>query len=140
MSGRRVLIVDDSVDSRESMAIFFEIEGFEVHIARDGAEGIAAVSDYKPTVVFMDIQMPNMDGYEAARRIRASPDGIVPKLVAITGWTRDEDKKRAEEAGFDHVIYKPASPAGLREILAKLFPGSDEKGPANGDSRTCKEE
>ena len=133
MSGRRVLVVDDSVASLESMAIFFEIEGFEVQTAQDGAAAVTAVADFKPAVVFMDIQMPHMDGNQAAEKIRASPAGAVPKLVAITGWTRDEDIQRAAEAGFDRVLFKPVSPDDLRGAISELFLDGAGTDSAAGD-------
>ncbi|MEP2775855.1 MAG: response regulator [Luteolibacter sp.] len=120
----RVLIVDDSIASRESLAVFFELEGYEVRTAQDGVEGVEAVAGFKPDVVFMDIHMPELDGHAAAEQIRASPDGDIPKLIALTGFSGEEVGNRAEQSGFDLVMCKPVSPDKLRETLAGLFPGN----------------
>ncbi len=116
----RILVVDDSEDNVESLAGLLRVMGHEVRTARDGVEAVRAASEYLPRVVFLDIGMPNMDGYAAARRIRAHAWGRKMALIAMTGWGKDEDKRRSAAAGFDSHLVKPVDPAELDRILAGI--------------------
>lgn len=92
--------------------------GNEVRTSYDGVHGIQAAAEFLPDVVLMDIGMPGMDGYEAARHIRQQPWGEKIVLVAVTGWGQDDDKKRTAEIGFDHHLVKPADPDELRRLFS----------------------
>ena len=116
-SGSRVLVIDDDHDVADSLAMVLELLGAEVKVAYDGLAGVAAVAEFKPTVSFLDLGMAGVDGFETARRIRQLPEGRRMKLVALTGWGRDEDRARTRDAGFDVHITKPASIDALQELL-----------------------
>ncbi len=115
---RRVLIVDDNEDALSSLSMLVRVLGNEICRARDGLEAVAAAEQFRPEIVLMDIGMPNLNGYEAAKRIRAEPWGADILLVATTGWGQEEDRRRSKQAGFDHHLVKPVEPEKLREILA----------------------
>ncbi|WP_439627030.1 ATP-binding protein [Gemmata sp.] len=119
---RRVLVVDDNGDAAESLAQVLGIMGHEVRTAHDGEAGVAAAAEFRPDVVLMDLGMPKVDGYEAARRIRAEPWGRAPYLVALTGWGADDDRRRVHTAGFDRHLVKPVALDALTELLAALDP------------------
>jgi signal transduction histidine kinase len=119
---RRVLVADDNPDTGDSLAMMLRLGGHEVHTARDGQEAVAAAAWFRPDVALLDIGMPRLNGYEAARSIREHPGGGQVVLVAVTGWGQEEDRRRAAEAGFDHHLTKPADPADLERLLASLPP------------------
>ncbi len=119
-AGRRVLIVDDNVDSAESLADLLTLSGHEARTAHDGLAGVAAAEAFRPDVVVMDLGMPKLNGYEAARRIRAEPWGAAVVLVAQTGWGSAEDRRKTREAGFDHHLVKPVDPAAMLKMLAAV--------------------
>ncbi|HJT75642.1 MAG TPA: ATP-binding protein, partial [Gemmataceae bacterium] len=114
---RRVLVVDDNVDAAESVALLLRTRGHEVRTAHDGAAALQAAEAFRPEVVLLDIGLPRMDGYEVARRLRDQVGLHEALLVALTGYGRDEDRRRAEEAGFDAHLVKPADPAALQAVL-----------------------
>ena len=118
-AARRVLIVDDSADAAESLAMLLTVEGHEVRTARDGPTALAAADEFQPEVVFLDIGLPGMDGYEVARRLRehAGPKPVF--LAAVTGYGQEEDRCRADQAGFDAHLVKPASPGAIKDLLTK---------------------
>jgi PAS domain S-box-containing protein len=115
----RILVVDDSEDIAAMQATMLRMMGHEVRTARDGREGVDSVAGFLPDVVLMDIGMPRMDGYEAAREIRTR-FGREAFLVALTGWGQDEDRRKSAEAGFDRHLVKPVSPETLRKLLAEV--------------------
>jgi CheY-like chemotaxis protein len=117
---QRVLIVDDNTDAADSLKALLTLLGAEVEAVNDGPQALLAVQRYRPTVVLLDIGMPGMNGYEVARRIRASQAAPQPTIVALTGWGQPEDRRRAQEAGFDHHLIKPADLGALRAILNSL--------------------
>jgi CheY-like chemotaxis protein len=119
-SSVRVLIADDNEDALRSLAMMLRAMGHEVHTARDGAEVLEAAAIIMPALILLDIGMPRMNGYDAARRIREQPWGRGITLVALTGWGLDEDKRLATEAGFDRHVVKPVEAPILREILASV--------------------
>jgi CheY-like chemotaxis protein len=94
--------------------------GHEVHAVHDGQEAVEAAGWFRPEVAVLDIGMPRLNGYEAARRIREQPWGRSATLVALTGWGQEDDRRRAAEAGFDHHLTKPVDPAALDALLASL--------------------
>ncbi|HKP80767.1 MAG TPA: ATP-binding protein [Pyrinomonadaceae bacterium] len=120
---RRILVVDDNIDSAESMAMMLELSGHDVAMAHDGAEAIERAKEFLPDVAFLDLGMPKLNGYEAARSIREQPWGRQILLVALTGWGQEDDKRRTREAGFDAHIVKPIDFAALEKLLA-----TDERG------------
>jgi PAS domain S-box-containing protein len=117
---RRVLVVDDNTDAAQSMALLLETLGHEVMTAQDGVAAIAAAEAFLPDVVFMDIGLPKLDGYEATRRLRATPWGRTATVVALTGWGQPSDKQRSREAGCDLHLVKPVRLADITDLLGKL--------------------
>jgi PAS domain S-box-containing protein len=114
----RVLVADDLRDTVDSLAMLLRIAGHEIRTAHDGLEAMQEAATFRPDVVLLDIGMPKMNGYEAARSIRKEPWGKDMLLIALTGWGQEEDKRRATEAGFDYHLTKPVSPDTLHELLA----------------------
>jgi signal transduction histidine kinase len=114
-AGRRVLVVDDNKDAADTLEAFLTMEGFSVAVAYDGAAALEKVQLHAPDVVLMDIGMPRMDGYEAARMLRAA--GRPLRLIALTGWGQALDKAKAQEAGFDRHFVKPVDLATIVEAL-----------------------
>jgi CheY-like chemotaxis protein len=115
---QRVLVVDDNRDAAESLGMLLEMEQCEVAVAFDGKQALEALDTFKPDIALLDIGMPGMDGYELARRIRATPRGSKLVLVALTGWGQADDKKRAADAGFDEHLTKPVDPDQLTQVIA----------------------
>jgi CheY-like chemotaxis protein len=114
------LVVDDNADGAKSLAMLVKIMGHETMTAFNGADGIIAVSSFRPNLIFLDIGLPGMNGYEVCRTIRNDPAVATTKLVALTGWGTEEDKRRAVEAGFDFHLTKPADSALVEEIIASV--------------------
>jgi signal transduction histidine kinase/ActR/RegA family two-component response regulator len=114
---RRVLIADDNLAALETLSLMIELLGYEVRRARDGAEAVALAETFRPDTVLMDLGMPNVNGYEAARRMREQPWGRRLLLIATTGWGQEEDRRRSREAGFDHHLVKPIDTEVLRDLL-----------------------
>ncbi len=115
--GRRVLVVDDNRDLAESLAMVLRLWGHEVHVAYDGRAALEAAQRHAPEVVFLDIGLPHLDGFEVARRLRQRPELKAARLVAITGYGREEDRRRSREAGFDLHLTKPVDPTDLQPLL-----------------------
>jgi CheY-like chemotaxis protein len=116
----RVLLADDDRDSAASLSTLLEIEGFEVRVVHGGQEALDAAREFKPHVCLLDIGMPKITGYEAARRLRQRYGDDCPVLIAVTGWKQASDKILATLAGFDHHVAKPYEPTELVKLLAKL--------------------
>ncbi|MFC5500188.1 response regulator [Caenimonas terrae] len=114
-AARKILVVDDNVDAADTLEALLSIEGFSVAVAYDGEAALAAVRSDPPAIVLMDIGMPRMDGYEAARRIRQETEGI--RLIALTGWGQDLDRHKAEAAGFNTHFVKPVD---LEQLLSTI--------------------
>jgi signal transduction histidine kinase/ActR/RegA family two-component response regulator len=115
---RRILVVDDNRDSAESLATLLKLSGNETHTAFDGDEALERAAAVRPDVVLLDIGLPKMNGYEAARRIRQQPWGKSMVLVALTGWAHDEDRQKTRQAGFNAHLVKPVDLAAIRKLLA----------------------
>jgi DNA-binding response OmpR family regulator len=113
---RKVLVADDSRDAAESLAMLLTLEGFDARWVCDGAAASHCFSEFQPDAVILDLDMPVINGYDAARRIRNSTSRAV-LLIALSGWTRDADRARSFAAGFDHYVAKPAEYEMLRELL-----------------------
>ncbi len=114
---RRVLVVDDNVDGAESLAMLLQLSGHETRTVHTGLHALDAAQEFHPDVVFLDIGLPGMNGYEVAQRIRQEVELSGTLLVALTGWGSEDDRKRAREAGFDEHLTKPVNPAAVRDIL-----------------------
>ncbi|MGH8193105.1 MAG: hybrid sensor histidine kinase/response regulator [Woeseiaceae bacterium] len=119
---RRILVVDDNLDSAESLALLLRHSGHETRTAHDGLEAMETAAAFRPNVMLLDIGMPKLNGYEVARRIRKQPWGKSIVLVALTGWGQEEDRARSREAGFDEHIVKPVEHSALTRLLAGLPP------------------
>jgi PAS domain S-box-containing protein len=119
---RRILVVDDNQDAADSLGGLLGLKGHDVRVAHDGIAGVAAAAEFRPDVIFMDLGMSGVDGYEAARRIRGGESGAEPLLVALTGWGSEEDRRRTHDAGFDHHLVKPVV---VDDVLPLLVPRRD---------------
>ncbi len=113
--------MDDNRDSAISLGMMLELMGNEVRTAHDGLEAVKAAEVFRPDVVLMDIGLPKLNGYEAARRIRGQTWGGDMVLIAVTGWGQEDDKRRSKEAGFNFHMVKPVEPAALEKLLAGLL-------------------
>jgi PAS domain S-box-containing protein len=119
-SGLRVLVVDDNIDAADTLSALLEMSGHAIRVANDGYQAIDAASAFLPQVVFLDIGLPGMNGYEVARKLREIPGMESSILVALTGWGTREDRERSSEAGFDHHLTKPADLHAVESLLAGL--------------------
>jgi CheY-like chemotaxis protein len=117
LARQRVVVVDDNRDAATSMGLLLKILGADVEVVNSGPAALLAVESYRPAVVLLDLGMPEMDGYEVAKRIRERPEFDDVMLIALTGWGQDDDRRRAHEAGFDHHLVKPADISSLQELL-----------------------
>ena len=114
----RVLVVDDQTDMADVMAVLVQMLGHDARAAYDGKSGLTAARQDRPDVIFVDIGMAGMSGYEFARLVRQDPVLASTHLVAVTGYGRPEDRERAREAGFDRHLTKPVDESMLRMALA----------------------
>ena len=113
----RVLVVDDCPDTTESLRILLDLWGHEVRTAHSGAEALGLAPALLPEVILLDIGLPGLDGYEVARRLRRLPGLADAFVIAVTGYSREQDLARAREAGFDLALVKPFDPDELRRLL-----------------------
>ena len=116
---RRVLIVEDGDDARESLKLLLEHAGHVVETAEDGPTGLAKLRAFQPEVALIDIGLPGLDGYALARQVRERPETSAVRLIAVTGYGQADDRQRALAAGFDLHVTKPVDPAALRDLLAR---------------------
>jgi PAS domain S-box-containing protein len=116
----RILVADDNTDAAETLATTLEISGHAVRVAGNGQQAFQLALEFRPDIVFLDIGMPGMDGYEVARRLRKTPGMERVVLVALTGWGTEDDRLRAREAGFDQHLTKPTRFSAIDELLAML--------------------
>jgi len=116
----RVLVVDDNEDAAESLAMLVKGSGHDVRTAYDGPSALQAALQYRPSVVLLDIGLPEMSGYEVAKRIRHEPTLQKVVLVAVTGYGREADRQTSLEAGFNHHLVKPAAFKNVQQILATV--------------------
>jgi PAS domain S-box-containing protein len=117
---RRILVVDDQPDSTDSLALFLRLRGHEVRIAHDGPSALDEIERHRPDVVFLDLGLPGMSGYDVARRVRRTEDLGALRLVALTGYGTDADRQKTRDAGFDVHLAKPVDPRALDALLAGL--------------------
>jgi signal transduction histidine kinase/CheY-like chemotaxis protein len=113
----KILVADDNKDSARSLEIMLRLDGHEVQTANDGVEALEIAERFHPDVVLLDIGMPRLDGYATAHQLRQRPWASHVRLIALTGWGQDEDKRRAREAGFDFHLVKPVDPETLARAL-----------------------
>ena len=123
--GIRMLVVDDNKDAAESLALLLRLQGHDIRVAHDGTSALAVARSHRPAVVFLDIGMPGMDGYEVARRMRGMPETEQAVIAALTGWGQHEDRTRTAAAGFDHHLVKPVAPDVLQTLISRIQPGSE---------------
>jgi CheY-like chemotaxis protein len=120
----RVLVVDDNRDAADSMRMLLEASDQEARAVYDGVSALEIAESFRPEVVLLDIGMPSMDGYQVVRELRARGFVPQPAIAALTGWGQDSDKKKAQEAGFDHHFTKPVDAADLMAFLDRVAPRS----------------
>jgi PAS domain S-box-containing protein len=120
-TGMKILVVDDNRDGVDSLATMLELSGHTVSTAYTGHEAFAQAQSLRPDVLLTDIGLPDIDGYELARKLRDTDWGRAMALVAVTGWGQQSDRRRAYEAGFDHHMTKPIAPELLDSLLQSLY-------------------
>ena len=118
--GIRLLVVDDNQDAAESFTILLRAQGHDARAAFSGPAALEMIKDFAPEIVFLDIGMPGMDGYEVARRLRQQTAAPKMTLVAVTGWGQQEDRRRSAESGFDHHLVKPLDPHALESLIESI--------------------
>ena len=114
---QRILVADDNYDAAEALTLQLQLAGHEVRTAHDGVEAVELAKTFDPDIVLLDLGMPKMDGYEAARQLRLSPTTSRAKLIALTGWGQQQDRDRTADAGFDAHLVKPVAEAQLFKAL-----------------------
>jgi CheY-like chemotaxis protein/nitrogen-specific signal transduction histidine kinase len=117
----RVLIVDDNVDAADSIAMILRLSGHDVQVAYSGQSALETAAQYQPNIIFLDIGLPEIDGYEIARRLRQRPPSKDVWLIAMTGYGQDSDRQQSQEAGFDYHLVKPVNTQELEQLVAKLI-------------------
>lgn len=120
LPSRRILVVDDNMDAATSLALLLEIGGNQLRTAHEGRSALEIAATFRPEVIFLDIGLPGMDGYEVCRRIRAQSWGGGIAILALTGWGQAHDIRQARAAGFDRHLIKPVDVDGIEEVLRDL--------------------
>jgi CheY-like chemotaxis protein len=118
----RILVVDDERATADILALLVRTLGCESKAVYSGEAAVEQIADFEPDMALIDIGMPECDGYATVASIRQQPGGMHVILVAVTGWSRDEDKRRAYDAGFDLHVTKPMRLETLKELLSLLDP------------------
>jgi CheY-like chemotaxis protein len=113
----RILLADDNRDAADSLAVLLRLSGHEVRVVYGGRDALSVAEDFQPDVAVLDIGMPDLTGYEVASALRRQPWGEYMRLIALTGWGQQNDRRRATEAGFDLLLVKPVDPDNLQECL-----------------------
>ena len=116
----RILVVDDSVDGAEMLAAALSAKGYETRIAHDAPEALRVAADFRPEIAFLDIGLPVMDGYELAARLRGLPELNGMRLIALTGYGQESDRKKTRDAGFQHHLVKPVNLDAIEEVLGDV--------------------
>jgi PAS domain S-box-containing protein len=119
-AGLKILVVDDNRDAADTCAILLELSGHHVQTAYTGQRALERAEMYRPHVILLDIGIPDVDGYQLARKVRASSWGRKTVLIAVTGWGQEEDRRRAFEAGFDHHLTKPIEAETVESLIQSL--------------------
>jgi CheY-like chemotaxis protein len=115
--GNRILIVDDNRDAADSLAMLLSLDGHDVHVSYTGRAALEAVREWRPSIVVLDLGLPDLNGFEVARRLRSDESLGPVRLIALTGWGQADDRRRTLEAGFDHHLTKPVDPDQLNRLL-----------------------
>ena len=123
MPKHSVLVVDDSRDAADTLALALELLGCEVARAYDAVTALQLLQEFRPTLMVLDLSMPVMDGYALGRLIRQQPDLAKVPMVALSGFGRDSDRRRSAEAGFDRHLLKPLEFEALRQLLVDYGSG-----------------
>jgi CheY-like chemotaxis protein len=118
----RLLIVDDNRDAAETLGMYLESAGHEIHLAFDGADALARVAAIRPDACLLDVGLPDMNGYELARRLREMPATRRTEMFAITGYGSKNDREHSAHAGIQHHLTKPVDTAVLKRLLADFAP------------------
>lgn len=132
----RVLIVEDNRDAAEMLRLLVSLYGHTTLVAHDGAAALSAAIRFAPDVIFLDIGLPVMNGYEVARTLRGMPQFNHVLIAAVSGWGQEEDRRKARDAGCDSHFTKPLSPDTLEELLASTAQRVMQGLPAAGTPRT----
>ena len=114
------MVIDDNQDSADTLAMMLELLGHDTRRLYDPRAAVETVAVFAPDVVFLDIGMPGLSGYDVARMLRASPSAGRLMLVAVTGWGQPDDRRRSAEAGFNHHLVKPPEMAAICRICDEL--------------------
>lgn len=123
-SAMRILVVDDNVDNAESLSMLLSLNGHETRIAFDGLVALELAGEFRPEVVLLDIGLPKMNGLDVCRRIRKEPWGGEVKIIAVTGWGQDIDRRKSADAGFDHHLVKPVQYSHIEQALSSSRTGN----------------
>jgi PAS domain S-box-containing protein len=124
VKGMQILVVDDNRDAADSCAMLLELSGYQARTAYSATQALDLGGQLRPHTLLLDIGLPDIDGYELARRVRATDWGRGALLIAVTGWGQESDRKRALEAGFDHHLTKPIAPEALTTLLESAASGA----------------
>jgi CheY-like chemotaxis protein len=122
IEGRRILVVDDNVDSAVSLARLLDMTGNETATAHDGVQAVDAADKFRPEAILLDIGLPKLNGYDACRRIRGADWGKNMLIIALTGWGQEDDRTKSKEAGFDAHIVKPVDYDELMRLFSEIRP------------------
>jgi DNA-binding response OmpR family regulator len=114
-----ILVIEDHAETAETLAAVLRLAGYKVRCAHDGAAGLEAASETPPDVVLLDLGLPDIDGYEVARRLRQMPFVHRPSVIAVTGYDQEDQRKHSYEVGIDYHFTKPTEPQLLKEVLAR---------------------
>ena len=124
----RVLVVDDALDIVRTCAILLQYAGFEVRTASNGHDALKVAAEFHPRIALLDVGLPDLDGYEVARRLRADLTLQMMTLIAITAYGSEEDRRRAKAAGFDHHLVKPVHFNNLLSLIgSQSQPGENQR-------------
>jgi len=118
----RILVVEDNRDTADSLRILLELNGYEVTVAYSGPDGVKAAEQRRPDVVLCDIGLPGLDGYGVARKLRDNPATAKARLIAVTAYGQEEDRRHSHEAGFEQHLVKPVDPDDLQRVLGPHCP------------------
>jgi CheY-like chemotaxis protein len=113
----RILVVEDNRDTADSLRVLLQLSGYLVTVAYSGPDGVKAAEQYQPDVVLCDIGLPGLDGYGVARKLRDNPATAKARLIAVTAYGQDENRRRSHEAGFEQHLVKPVDPDALQRVL-----------------------